>query len=36
VEAWIKAIGQIATDFAVKALDLIEWAWKKAIAPKDE
>jgi hypothetical protein len=34
VEAWVEAIGQAAKDFAVKALDLIEWAWKKAIAPK--
>jgi len=36
VEAWIEAMGQVVTDFAAKVMDLIEWAWKKAIAPKDE
>jgi hypothetical protein len=36
VEAWIEAAGQVVTDFAMKVLDLIEWAWKKAIAPRNE
>jgi hypothetical protein len=34
MEAWVASVGQAATDFAAKVLDLIEWAWKKAIAPK--
>jgi hypothetical protein len=36
MRGWIEAMGQVVTDIAVWALDLIEGAWKKAIAPKDE
>jgi hypothetical protein len=34
MEAWVEAMGQAAKGFAAKALDLIEWAWQRAIAPK--
>jgi hypothetical protein len=33
---WIDAANQAATDFVAWILDLIEGAWKKAVAPKDE
>jgi hypothetical protein len=36
MQAWIEAVEQAARDFVVSVLDLIEWAWKKAIAPRDE
>ena len=36
MQGWSGAIGQVVTDFVASVLDLIEWAWKKAIAPKDE
>lgn len=34
MKSWVEAMGQVVTDFAVWALDLIEGAWKKATAPK--
>jgi hypothetical protein len=34
--AWIDSMEKAATDFAAWFLDLIEGAWKKASAPKDE
>ena len=36
MEAWFEAMGQVVKDFSVWILDLIEGAWKKAVAPKDE
>jgi hypothetical protein len=34
MEALVESVGQVAKEFAAKVLDLIEWAWKKATAPK--
>jgi hypothetical protein len=36
MEAWFEAIGQAAKSFAAWVMDIIEGAWKKAAAPKDE
>jgi hypothetical protein len=36
MSGWIESANQAATDFVAWILDLIEGAWKKAIAPKDE
>ena len=34
MEAWLETAGQVVKDFAASVLDFIEWAWRKAIAPR--
>ncbi len=36
MSGWVDAANQAATDFVAWILDLIEGAWTKVTAPKDE